>query len=456
MKNEGLYKDLCLLGVSYQMAEKYAKLFTSDTVDSFVFSGLDRSSYGNENIAGKALERLIPEMNGRHFKSFEIKCLDTKSVNSDFFTRKGPYFTADSLAYNFCTIQESEKPYLLMQVENSRATSLSFADISVPSLMPAIGRILNENKVTDFSVYEGCNGADMSTFFDEMKKAPLEHLSLSNIALNAGQSKKLGTSLPSSLSIVSLSSLNLEEGAENMAAAFSQMKDLKRINMMECTISDASLTNLVKKLPPSLSALAIYKMPRITDKTGRTMLEFAQRHDVFMVSALTKETGISDEVSFLIQKSVKEAQKTVILRGEAEKKAKTPEGENVSDQVKTAISYEDIKPLLIPAMESGSFNEAIRTMKNIGAKFVAEDLIQKDDQGRTIISAAEERRFTPLLMQPAFFINVKDFQTCYDALSDYGKRQMNGKNGAPSFQLLKNKMMAEVIKKTVENKTGQR
>ncbi len=54
------------------------------------------------------------------------------------------------------------------------------------------------------------------------------------------------------------------------------------------------------------------------------------------------------------------------------------------------------------------------------------------------------------------FGNVKDFNEVYDALSEKGKRIYDGKDGRPSVQQVKNRIMSAAVKRAVSQRSEQR
>lgn len=452
MTTDALKRDLLNLGATTACARYFSDLFSSKSIDSFSFTPVQTAFYPDQEIAERVFRRLCTEIDGKNFKEFELRLIKTDSFHTDFFSKHAPKFTADKLTFSFCNLSEKEAPFLTEHVKNSGATQIILSDIPLGDQLPEIGKAVAANNVSDLSLslYQPHTG--ICEFSESLKKTRLEKLSLSFFGLRPTEAQAVGENLPSSLKLLSLSNLLLNDSAENVANSVAKMENLYRINLMSGELKDAGLQKIMKSMPHSLNGLTVYKQPDVTDKSAISVLDFVSFKDVFTTSASMRSTGVSEEMQRKITDAANDSKRTLEALETAREKFNSPEGKRVREALDLAKTVSEIKAALRGAAEIGLLTEGLDKLKKVGGSLTAYELNEKDGLGRSVSGMAVEQRKAFELFDPRLLPDAKEMQKLFDALNAYGKRQLNARYGYPSYQQAKNEMMTAAVKKALAAK----
>lgn len=359
MTTDALKRDLLNLGATTACARYFSDLFSSKSIDSFSFTPVQTAFYPDQEIAERVFRRLCTEIDGKNFKEFELRLIKTDSFHTDFFSKHAPKFTADKLTFSFCNLSEKEAPFLTEHVKNSGATQIILSDIPLGDQLPEIGKAVAANNVSDLSLslYQPHTG--ICEFSESLKKTRLEKLSLSFFGLRPTEAQAVGENLPSSLKLLSLSNLLLNDSAENVANSVAKMENLYRINLMSGELKDAGLQKIMKSMPHSLNGLTVYKQPDVTDKSAISVLDFVSFKDVFTTSASMRSTGVSEEMQRKITDAANDSKRTLEALETAREKFNSPEGKRVREALDLAKTVSEIKAALRGAAEIGLLTEGL-------------------------------------------------------------------------------------------------
>lgn len=447
-----LKQDLLNLGATKACARYFSDLFSSKNIDTFSFTPVQTNFYPDQEIAERVFRRLCAEINDKHFKEFELRLIKTDLFHTDFFSERAPKFTADKLAFSFCSLSDKETPFLTEHLKNSQASQIALSDIPLGDQLPEIGKALARSNVSDFSLSLFVPHPGFCEFSESLKETRLEKLCLSFPDLRPKEAQAVGENLPSSLKLLSLANLSLNDSAENVANSVAKMKNLYRINLMGGELKDAGLQKIMKSMPHSLNGLTVYKQPDVTDKSATSVLDFVSFKDVFTTSASMRSTGVSEEMQRKITDAANDSKRTLEALETAREKFDSPEGERAREALDRARTVSEIKAALRGAAEIGLLTEGLDKLKKAGGSLTAYELNEKDGLGRSVSGTAVEQRKAFELFDPRLLPDAKEMQKLFDALNDYGKRQLNARYGYPSYQQAKNEMMTAAVKKALAAK----
>lgn len=447
-----LRQDLLNLGVTKAGADHFSDLFSADVIERFSFMPVQTAFYPDVNIAERAFRRLCTEIKGKHFSEFELRLIRTNTFHTDFFSERLPQFTADGINFLFCSLSEAEQPFLAECLRTSKAKRIVLADVSMGNSLPAFGNIAAENGVSDLSLSLYSPHTGIREFANGLNRAPLEKLSLYLADIHPNEAKPLIEGLPPSLKILTLSDMPLKYCARDVANSIARMKELHKLNLMSGGLTDEGLQSITAVLPSSLNGLTVYKQPDVTDRSAGSVLDFMYRKDVFATAASLKTTSVSQEMQDAITNAADENKRTLEAVNTARRKSNSANGLITQAALDKASKPEDVKKLLIDAAEIGLLPEALNKLKTAGGKLTAEEVKRKDGMGRSVLSAAVEQRQAFLIFDSALWSNVKEMQVLHDALNEYGKRQIGGHYGYPSYQKAKNEIMSAAVRQAVARK----
>ena len=234
---------------------------------------------------------------------------------------------------------------------------------------------------------------------------------------------------------------------------------LKNLNLQCCSLNNSSFERLVQAFPSELEFLNLGNNPNVTDRGAELLLAHIKRPDV-LIRRLEFDgmLGVSKGLRKELQEAADDNNDRYMQKLQQQKAAqiaKTKEGARVREAVGRA-SRDDIKGLLHDALRHGAADAAFETMKKTGASLTLKDALQTNAEGKTLLEACREAGKLPQLIAPEMFGNVKDFNEVYDALSEKGKRIYDGKDGRPSVQQVKNRIMSAAVKRAVSQRSEQR
>lgn len=453
-----LERDLKEIGVSDDGAAHYAALFSTDIPFDFVLTPRNREYFKNGDIAGDAFQRLLPEINGRRLSSFFVEDIGHRMKCPDFISGKAVSFNADSVTVRWSKIPDDERNGFFDMIAETGAKRLNLQQTKITPQDETFVRFLNDNKIEEFAYSVTDDG--MNGFLEKLNETKLKKLDLSySDARETGLSLAFKRLPPTLESLVSDCNIISDGSTLDALCAGIRSLPLKNLTLQCCSLSNTSFDKLLKVLPPELETLNLGNNPNVTDKGAEALLKHMKRPDV-LIRKLGFEgmIGVSKPLREELQEAAEDNNGRYMQKCQQQKAdqiAKTKEGVRIKNAVETA-SRDDIKGLLHGALQHGAADAALERMRQTGATLTLTDVLQKNAEGQTLLEAYGEMGKLPQLMAPEMFGNVKDFKEVFDALSDKEKRIYDGREGRPSLQQVKNKIMSAAVKRTVMQKSGQR
>lgn len=452
-----LKRDLEEIGVCEDGAAHYASLFALDVPFDFVFTPRNREYFKNGEIAGEAFERLLPEINGRRFSSFFVEDIGHRMKCPDFIAGKSVSFQTDSLTVRWSKVPEENLSGFLDMVGKTGATRLNLRQTKLILKNDAFVCFLNDKKIESLTYSVSDDGMD--GFLEKLGETKLKKFDMSY-----SDAREKGLSLAFSRLPPTLEALGTEcniigEGAvlDALCAGIRPLR-LKELNLQCCSLTNTSLEKLIEAFPPELESLNIGNNTNITDKSGNLLLKRLKRPDCIIRKLdIDGMFGMSKGLQKELREAAQDNNDRYMQKlqcQKAEQIAKTKEGLRIKNAVKNA-SKENIKSLLHDALEYGAADAAFDKMRETGAVLTLKDALATNKDGKTLLEACRDMGKLPQLMAPEMFGNVKDFKEVFDALSEKDKRLYDGKDGRPTLQQAKNKIMAEAVRRSLGRPSGK-
>ena len=452
-----LKRDLEEIGVCEDGAAHYASLFALDVPFDFVFTPRNREYFKNGEIAGEAFERLLPEINGRRFSSFFVEDIGHRMKCPDFIAGKSVSFQTDSLTVRWSKVPEENLSGFLDMVGKTGATRLNLRQTKLILKDDAFVCFLNDKKIESLTYSVSDDGMD--GFLEKLGETKLKKFDMSY-----SDAREKGLSLAFSRLPPTLEALGTEcniigEGAvlDALCAGIRPLR-LKELNLQCCSLTNTSLEKLIEAFPPELESLNIGNNTNITDKSGNLLLKRLKRPDCIIRKLdIDGMFGMSKGLQKELREAAQDNNDRYMQKlqcQKAEQIAKTKEGLRIKNAVKNA-SKENIKSLLHDALEYGAADAAFDKMRETGAVLTLKDALATNKDGKTLLEACRDMGKLPQLMAPEMFGNVKDFKEVFDALSEKDKRLYDGKDGRPTLQQAKNKIMAEAVRRSLSRPSGK-
>ncbi len=452
-----LKRDLEEIGVCEDGAAHYASLFALDVPFDFVFTPRNREYFKNGEIAGEAFERLLPEINGRRFSSFFVEDIGHRMKCPDFIAGKSVSFQTDSLTVRWSKVPEENLSGFLDMVGKTGATRLNLRQTKLILKDDAFVCFLNDKKIESLTYSVSDDGMD--GFLEKLGETKLKKFDMSY-----SDAREKGLSLAFSRLPPTLEALGTEcniigEGAvlDALCTGIRPLR-LKELNLQCCSLTNTSLEKLIEAFPPELESLNIGNNTNITDKSGNLLLKRLKRPDCIIRKLdIDGMFGMSKGLQKELREAAQDNDDRYMQKlqcQKAEQIAKTKEGLRIKNAVKNA-SKENIKSLLHDALEYGAADAAFDKMRETGAVLTLKDALATNKDGKTLLEACRDMGKLPQLMAPEMFGNVKDFKEVFDALSEKDKRLYDGKDGRPTLQQAKNKIMAEAVRRSLGRPSGK-
>ncbi len=452
-----LKRDLEEIGVCEDGAAHYASLFALDVPFDFVFTPRNREYFKNGEIAGEAFERLLPEINGRRFSSFFVEDIGHRMKCPDFIAGKSVSFQTDSLTVRWSKVPEENLSGFLDMVGKTGATRLNLRQTKLILKDDAFVCFLNDKKIESLTYSVSDDGMD--GFLEKLGETKLKKFDMSY-----SDAREKGLSLAFSRLPPTLEALGTEcniigEGAvlDALCAGIRPLR-LKELNLQCCSLTNTSLEKLIEAFPPELESLNIGNNTNITDKSGNLLLKRLKRPDCIIRKLdIDGMFGMSKGLQKELREAAQDNNDRYMQKlqcQKAEQIAKTKEGLRIKNAVKNA-SKENIKSLLHDALEYGAADAVFDKMRETGAVLTLKDALATNKDGKTLLEACRDMGKLPQLMAPEMFGNVKDFKEVFDALSEKDKRLYDGKDGRPTLQQAKNKIMAEAVRRSLGRPSGK-
>lgn len=295
---------------------------------------------------------------------------------------------------------------------------------------------LRKNDISD----KGC-----SALAAALQQSRLKDLDLSSNGLSAKSADDLAVALPNScVEKLSLSDNEIgNDGIKSLAKVLPNSK-IKELDLFNCGITDEGAKHLLVALQNPAC------------RVSKINVNATER---YVCGELDTSRLISPELKKLILKAVENNKAREDERAKAKEEALN---ENVPETVKAAAenvgtAKEAVENgMLIKAAYAGCLPEVAASLAAKGQTPPAEAFLTPDKNGCTPLSLVCEQKKLAELLTPEIFKNAQDVQKLWNAVPPADKDQMDGKEGRPSFQKVKNAVMTNAVRSAMQAKKLQR
>lgn len=455
------------------------------TIREKIQSVLDKTEPSSDSVRFNLFPRDAMTEEDAVFLGEKIKDLSVSSLEISCQTLNG-------------TGLETVAPYF-PKMENLTALDLNGND-GIGAGMGALAKALPRTKVRDLNL---C-GNTLYPSAGVLLAAALPSSGIRSLNLARNELGDEGTSaLASRLSGSKLESLNLrknglsDKGCAELAAALpkSRVKELdlsingigskgaaaladalpssfvEKLSLADCDIGNDGIKALSKALPNSkIKELDLFNCG-ITDDGAKHLLVALQNPacrvskinvnatERYVCGELDTSRLISPELKNMILKAVEKNKAREDERAKAKEEASN---ENAPETVKAAAknvgtAKEAVENgMLIKAAYAGCLPEVVSSLAAKGQTPPAEAFLTPDENGCTPLSLVCEQKKLAELLTPENFKNAQDIQKLWNAVPPADKDQMDGKEGRPSFQKIKNAVMTNAVRSAMQAKKLQR
>ena len=280
----------------------------------------------------------------------------------------------------------------------------------------------------------GSNAIETASRNPLLKQFYMNEMSL--LAGNPEKEKPLEwETLPEALEYLSLAKTNIiYSNFDGLTAYLSSAKNMKAVDIASCGLTDEHGEKLLSCLEGTKIKLLNLSGNHFSDEMRSRLSAMVGKK--VMVSphyeALDKEKTIK-EISY--ERPLKDH------LSEAKNKAEMKE-----------------KNLFFPAVRGGVFVDVLDAVRALGEELSPEEYQMQDKTGKTLINELSKTKQLSDVFTPKYWSNTKQMQAVWDMVSAEGKKQLDGKEGRPSFQTRKNHVMAETVKRMLhlkKNKGGK-
>lgn len=456
----GLAEELIALGVTEKGAAYYAQALSAHTADDFTVCPRDRDFFPDAETADRAFRRLLPEMEGHHFKRLHIENLGSMITDKSLSQGKAPSFTADAICFKWCDIDARDNPDFLNMIAAAGARDVALKQTNIENEHVDLGQFLLDHGIERFTY--GGTDISLARIGRKLKGTGLKKLDISFCEARSGGLLKVLENLPASLEELNVSGivLNSAEKSDALYASLNRLKNLKKFEASGCSLGDYSFERMIPHLASGIEYLNLGSNPYVTDKGAQVLLDWMERPES-RVRRLGFEimTKVSPDMRARLQQAAEDGENRFMQSRQQEKAAqiaRTKEGQRVRKALEDAGRPEEIKALLNDALACGAVERAFEKMKQAGAGLTAEDVRRRGKDGRTFMESCADMGKIPQMMAPDMFRNVKDFQAVFDALPEKEKRIYDGRNGRPTLRKIKNGIMAASVRAALDQKTKNR
>lgn len=239
---------------------------------------------------------------------------------------------------------------------------------------------------------------------------------------------------------------------------------LKSVSLEECGLSAEHLARLVPALPDSVYRFSAAANPAVTDEGIAPLAARMRQPGCGLYSAgLGAEKTLSPEMKGVIADLEAGNYLNHMDKAQEEKARRISriKDEKTLEKLLKARTPEEIKALLpqTPAFNAGEinlFDYAMDKLVRAGGTLEKEDLLQKDEHGRTVAGNLSDAAMFFKVMRADLYRDVNALQGVYGLMTPADREDLNGMHGACAFIKVKNQVMAETVKRAVARKTAQR
>lgn len=296
--------------------------------------------------------------------------------------------------------------------------------------------------------------------------AEMETLSLTGIKITPALAEALAEKLPlmpklQTLELKAEKKMGITDESLNILADAIAQSNIRHLDFTGANVSDAAANAFLDRIEPPPSLVSRLTFAEQTAEKSKKDKE-QDASDYWHIpppprrsgtGAATKKPAAAPVIHVLSPQTlerIEQLQKTrkELLPGQ-EKKAVKPTA------VKKAADM-DSPEYLFEAAKKGRIDEVYTALASQNRKLSMDNYLQKNAEGYKLIDVLGYTNQLEKVFAPENWTNAKDMQTVFSNVADNQKYQLDGREGRPSFTILKNRVMQESIKAAMLLKKKER
>lgn len=257
------------------------------------------------------------------------------------------------------------------------------------------------------------------------------------------------SSLPDGLETLTLENLKFRE-EKDILGLTDTMRSIKMLNLKNCRFTEPkacaeTIATLLENKP--LERLTISgKETGLTDEHVNAVLDIVEKPSYMLKHIDLPDTELSDVTKQRIRK----------LENNRTGKSAPTAAKETPDVPKTP-EEERLDALFFEASADGDINRVYDALAKENKTLSLEDYRLKNADGYRLIDALAYSKQLNKVFTPERWKSAKEMQSVFDLLPDIHKTQLDGKDGRPNFQTMKNQAMANAVRQRVSvSKNGGR
>lgn len=438
----------------------YVQTFDVDFGNSAVFPSPETASDALKIMAGIAED-------DKEISVFSLRNVHPRKDGKPYFTDDaGRMKVTEMFALNEVSLSDGDFTRLSGCFEEGGVKTFSVRDTSLRGKGALLSAALGKNTCSVHMMQAALGDEELKSIAAFLPVSGIETLAVGrNGGSGADGLTEIIAALPPTTKEIDFSGNALSDRAvDALCARIPDLANLKSVSLQECGLTSEHLARLVPALPDGVYRFSAAANPAATDEGIAPLVERMRQPGCGIYSAgLSDETTLSPEMKGVIADLEAGNYLSHMEKTQEEKARKISQikDEKTLEKLLKARAPEEIKALLpnTPAFNSGGinlFDYAMDKLARTGGTLEKEDLLQKDDRGRTVAENLSDEKMFHKVMRADLYKDVKALQGVYDLMTPEDKAGLNDMHGACAFIKVKNQVMAETVKRAVARKTAQR
>lgn len=368
--------------------------------------------------------------------------------------------------------QEARRAVALLRESGAAAIDFGKSRLG-PQAMDAIAMDLSYLPAASFS-FAGMRGGTRTfiPLFDRLRHFRyLKHLNLSGTGLDPSSGFDIRCGLQNNMGLKSLDlsdndlrdrgvlqvgdavpSTDLEEisfsrcgmTTMSLSGVIKMGKKLEKLNLSGNTFDDRFMSELSAELPGMPLKSLNLDHTEMTEAGAKSLLVALQHPDCKIADLSIEGNRVSEPLKRMIEKAIEPR------RREEERARKVDAMKREASQTRTdfaSLSEMRAAGALFPAVYSGVLFDRLETFARNGEYLSADDYLSADKNGTTLIAAAAEVQKLDHVFRQDFWQNAQSMEKVFKSLPEYDQAQLDGREGRPSFNVLKSKVTADTVRR---------
>ncbi|MCQ2913791.1 MAG: hypothetical protein MJ247_01190 [Alphaproteobacteria bacterium] len=244
--------------------------------------------------------------------------------------------------------------------------------------------------------------------------------------------------------------MSLLTGSDDKKVDWSKLPEsLEYLNLSKTDVMNADFDGLMEKLP-KLKNLKVFEMAScgLSDEHAQKLSKALQQSEVKHINLSGNPMSLSVNDKNVICGDYFEW-------SGAEINKMVTQGKTLQAQASKELNKDQLlkSGLLAAAAKSDNFEDSLKSLKAKGTYLSSQDYLAEQNDGNTIIQDLTKTRQLTSVFKPEYWLNPKEMQKVWDAVSDEGKGQLGPNGGKAAFQVRKNQVMMNAVRMATQAKS---